>query len=61
MTIGLGDNFRICFGWVGVLFLGFCFFSGLSECDCYVLPVFWPTQLEYTQGMPVDVGGGVLA
>ena len=27
--IGLGDDLSVCLCWTGILFLGFCFFSGL--------------------------------
>jgi hypothetical protein len=38
----LGADFGICLCWVSVLFLGFFFSSGFSECDGFVLLAFLP-------------------
>lgn len=42
MIIGLGNNFWIFLYMMKVLFLGFCFFSGFSDCDDCRLLAFLP-------------------
>jgi hypothetical protein len=42
MIIGLGTDFWVSLDRMGILFLSFCFHSGLSECVLtYVMPVFF--------------------
>lgn len=56
--IGLGDDLSVCLCWTGILFLGFCFFSGFSESLMVVCCSFyWPAQQLWAQVMPVGVGG----
>lgn len=53
MIINLGADFWICLSWLGVQFLGFCFFSGLSVSVMVVYCLFsWPVQLVCSQEKP---------
>jgi hypothetical protein len=51
-------DFWVCFCWMSVLFLGFCFLSGFWDgmmAVCYLFS--WTAHLVCSQGIPTLLGG----
>ena len=57
MIIDLGGDFWVCLCWVGVLFFGFCFFFGFSECVGVVFLVLLACSTGVFMRMLAGVGG----